>query len=313
MSSDRVSAHRTGTPKPHGRRCGHQVLDIHRGLRTESTTDPRTHDSDRLGVQPEDGRQRRLHRMWCLMRDPARDALGRLTRHHEAAIGLHGHSSQTLTHHGNLGHDLGPVKGVVVGAERSAEAHVAPVGGKQQRRLGTKGRLLRHDNRQRVGLNHDDLGGVDCLRIRLGHDRGDDVADEANGALREDRPVERLGQHREGLERRQPQVVSAGVVDGQHAGHIHRVADVHRAKPAVSDRRSHKDDSGRSDRGEIVDVLPGPGQQRRILQAHDRVAEDRAAFSHGVPLVRRHHFAPTLAVVRVTSFSGSFFMQYHAV
>ena len=104
------------------------------------------------------------------------------------------------------------------------------------------------------------------LRAGLGHDGGDDVADEAHLARGEDRPVQRLGHHRELLQRREAEVVAAGVVDGHHARHRRRLADVDGDQVAVGDRRPDERDVQHARLDEVVDVLPLARQAARDLR-----------------------------------------------
>ena len=117
-----------------------------------------------------------------------------------------------------------------------AEADVRTVLGEQQRRVGRQRVERVRDGRQRVVVDDDALGGVDGLRAGLGHDGGDDVADESHLVGREHGPVQRLGHHRELLQRRETEVVATGVVHGDDARHRRRLADVDRDQVGVRDR-----------------------------------------------------------------------------
>ena len=158
-------------------------------------------------------------------------------RYGQDAVGLHGNAGQALAHHGDLGDRVGAGErvGIALGWEVGAEADVGAMVGEQQRGVGRQCIDRTQHGRQRLVVDHDTLGGVGGLGAGLGHDGGDDVADEAHLARGEDGPVQRLRHHRELLQRREAQVVAAGVVDGHHAGHGRRLADIDGDQVAVGD------------------------------------------------------------------------------
>ena len=217
------------------------------------------------------------------MRDPAADAAGRFARHHEASVRLHGHAGQPLADHRQLGDDVGAHERILLGADGRSEAHVGAVVGKEERGVRGRRRILGDHRRQRIDIDDDGLGRVDGLRGRLGHDGRDDVADEAHAVTGEDRPVERVRQHGEPLERRKAQVV-AGVVDGQDARQALGLVDVDGPHLAVRQRRPHEHHPGRLDRLQVVHVLAGACDQHRVFESYDGIAQDRARFGHSLPL-----------------------------
>ena len=202
--------------------------------------------------------------------------------HREDAVGLHRHPGEPLAHHGHLsdGRRTFDRVGVVALGELGAEADVRAVLREQEGSVGRERLGGGHHRRQRVVVDDDGLGGVDRLCPRLGHDRGDDVADEAHLVGREDGAVQGVGHHREALQAREAEVVATSVVHGEHAGHRCRRAHVDRCHLGVGDRRPHERDVGHVRLDQVVDVLSAAGQQRRILEPLDRVAEDRTRCGH---------------------------------
>ena len=90
-----------------------------------------------------------------------------------------------------------------------AEADVRTVLREQQRRVGSERLGGGHDRGQRVVVDDHGLGRVDRLRLRLGDDRGDDVADEAHLVGGEDGRFSVGGIIGKPWRRREPEVVAA--------------------------------------------------------------------------------------------------------
>ncbi len=80
---------------------------------------------------------------------------------------------------------------------------------------------------------------------------------------------------------------SAAVIDGAHAGPGERRARVDRADAAVRDRAAQDRRVQQIGAREIVDELPAPAQETRILEPLDRAADEGVAHGSAV-LIRPH-------------------------
>ena len=122
-----------------------------------------------------------------------------------------------------------------------------------ERRVGLERGFHVGDRGQRVVVDDHGLGRVERLRLRLGDDHRDDVADEADLAARERRPVHRRRQHHEAVMVGEVEV--AGGVHGDDAGHRPGVVEVDRLDPRVRDRRPDERDVQQPVDLEVVEIL----------------------------------------------------------
>ena len=123
---------------------------------------------------------------------------------------LHRHAGEALAHHRDLGDRRRRPRAGRRPRRRSVPKQTfEPCSGNSSGASGASARRRRVTDGQRVVVDDHRLGRVGGLRLGLGHDRGDDVADEAHLVRGEDRAVERRRHHREPLERRQAEVVAA--------------------------------------------------------------------------------------------------------
>jgi len=106
------------------------------------------------------------------------------------------------------------------------------------------------------------------------------VADEAHFARREYRAIERGRHHCEALERRQTEIVATAVVHTDDSGHRRRATDVDRYHIAVRDRRTHVAHIQHAGLDDVIDVLALAGEQRRVLEAQNCIAQDRTGNGH---------------------------------
>ena len=191
MSSDRVSVHFTGRPsfKAAAAATRYSTYIAAFGPNPPPTQGHTTRTCS--GSRPSAGAIAACSGVRRLVRDPAGEAAGGLTGYGDEAVALHRHAGQALADHRDLGDLVGSFEGVDVVADVRGEADVRAVLGEQQRRLRRQRVAQGHDDGQRLVVDDDRLGGVDGLRLRLGHDGGDDVADEAHPLAGEDRAVER--------------------------------------------------------------------------------------------------------------------------
>ena len=259
MSSERVSAHFTGAAEGAGR--------PRRRPGTRRTPRPSGRSRRRPTGRPPAaararGRASATMAPWSgvrrLVRDPAGEAAVGLAGHGDDAVVLHRHAGQPLADHGDLGDHVGalerrrrPRRSSVAkqtfepcSGNRSGASGASAVA--RRRRPPAAGRSRRRPPRRR----RRPAPSVSATTAAT-------MSPTKRTALAgEDRPVERRRHHREALERRQAEVVVAGRVDGEHAGHRLRPRDVDRRDRAVGDRAS-----GRRRRG----AAPGTARSSMYL------------------------------------------------
>ena len=195
MFSERVSVHFTGRCSVARRRGDDEVLGVAARLGAEAAADRGRDHAHLLRLEAE-----RAAASWS--RTPKGAWVGTLTDHavavglDEDAVGLHRHRGDALVDEAALDHDVGAVEDGRVLAEVELDREVRAVLGEQERGAVGERRLRVDDDRQRVVVDDDQLGRVDGLGARLGDDRGDDVADEPDGAVGERGAAERGRQHR---------------------------------------------------------------------------------------------------------------------
>ena len=171
------------------------------------------------------------------------------------------------------------------GERRCRSTTFEPCSGNSSGASGASASAAVEHRRQRVVVDDDRLGGVDRLRTGLGDDGGDDVADEAHLAGGEHRPVQRLGHHRELLQRR-PGRGRRRRRGRRRPRPASTRASLTSTEPqvGVGDRRAHERDVQHARLDEVVDVLALAREQRRVFEPTDRVSEDRTGCGHANPL-----------------------------
>ena len=207
------------------------------------------------------------------MRDPTRQR-SFIAGYRQNPVRLHRHAGEALAHHRHVSDQVSAFERAFVISVARLEADVRPVLGKQERRIRLECLGWGHHHRQRFDVEKDGFGRVHRLSLRLRDDGGADVADEPDPVGAEHRAIERGRHHREHLHRRQPEVV-AGVEDGSNSWHRLGVRHVDPVQHAVGDHRAHECEVQHARLDEVVQVLAGAREERRILQAEHRVAEDR--------------------------------------
>ena len=160
-----------------------------------------------------------------------------------------------------------------VGVRLAVEA-VGGVGarlGEEQHLVGGGG-LEVDDDRQRVVVDLDQVGGVLPLVGLLGEDGGHRLADEPHHVLRQERAHHLLvgpAEQQRGLE----VDVGAGE-DADHAGRRTGLPDVDRLDAGVCEWGPDEREMQRSDQVEVVGVAGAAREESRILHAHDARAHD---------------------------------------
>ena len=97
----------------HRRLGGDRVLGVHGSFRAEPASHPRTHDTQLVGVETEESRERAMRSMRRLMRDPTRQRTVTVG-YRQQAVRLHRHAGKTLTDHRHLGDHVCAVEWVFV-------------------------------------------------------------------------------------------------------------------------------------------------------------------------------------------------------
>jgi hypothetical protein len=143
--------------------------------------------------------------------------------------------------------------------------------GEEQHLVGGGG-LEVDDDRQRVVVDLDQVGGVLPLVGLLGEDGGDRLADEPHHVLRQELAHHLVVRPAEQQRRRE---VDVGA--GEHADDAGRRAglpDVDRLDAGVCEWRPDEREMQRSDQVEVVGVAGAAREEGRILHAHDARAHD---------------------------------------
>ena len=224
-----------------------------------------------------------MSRMGCLVGDPARHRSRCIAGSGEDAVGLHRSPSEALADHRDLGNHVGALERIDIRPVLRAEAHVRPVLGKQDRSIGHQALRRRHDRLHRFVARDNHLGGVGCLALR-GRDHGsDDVTNKPDDLVGKDRSVHGLGHHRKPLERPQTQIIAPSMINRLHARHRLRIAHFDTQYFRVRLRRPHERDVQRAVQRQVIHVLAGAREQRRVLQSLNSVSQNRSCSSHGKP------------------------------
>ena len=138
--------------------------------------------------------------------------------------------------------------------------------------------LLRiDDDRQRVVLDDDELGGVGGLVAVFGDDGDHGLADVAHGADRDEGTAHRLGEARIDV-RCEPEL--GEVVADEHGDHARsrlRVVDVDRDDPSVRFGRADVGEPRGVLEREVIDVRAADGQHPCVFDPLHAVAEDARA------------------------------------
>ena len=150
-----------------------------------------------------------------------------------------------------------------------------------QRRIGREGLRGRHDGRQRVVLDLQQLRRIARMVERVGRDHGDDVADMAHLARRHRQMVGLAmaiaGRVLDLADRRQMadlvRYKVVGGVDRRDAGRGEGGRLVDAGKPRMGVRRAHEQDGKRIGRRGVVGIAAAAGQQPAVLAARQWLAE----------------------------------------
>ena len=131
------------------------------------------------------------------------------------------------------------------------------------------------DRVEGVEVGEDLLGRVHGLGLGLGHDGGHGLAHEADDVAGQDRSLHlHVEEAQLGVEVGQVEVGRRH--DGQHAGQLEGVGDLDGLDAGVGDGGADEGDvHGAGRHRHVVDVLAGAGEEARVLDALDPVAEDR--------------------------------------
>jgi hypothetical protein len=149
--------------------------------------------------------------------------------------------------------------------------------------------------RQYFVVDLDQFGGILRLVLRFGDHQCDLIADIAHFSIREHRM--RRFFHRRAVDARDEPAAGQAVdafevgsgVDGDHARRILRLARVDGADPRVRMRRAEEVSIRLIRQRHVVRVLPGAGQEARVLLALDRLADESC-------VVRAHDGFPYFAI-----------------
>ena len=219
----------------------------------------------------------------CLVGDPTRHGPGCVSRPGEDAVVLHRCTGQSLADHGDLGDRIGPLEWVDIGTVVGPEANVRPMLGEQHRCVGCEGLCGGDDRVEPFVVDDDSLGCIHRGGLRRRDNSRDDVANEANHILGENRAVQGRWHHRETLERWHAEIVAAGVVDGRDTGHRLGRGHVDGEHVCVGLAGANERDVQAALRCHVVEVLTSAGQQRGVLQSLNSISQDRSGSGHGEP------------------------------
>jgi hypothetical protein len=260
------------------------VVGADAGLAAEGPADVRRDHPDVVVGQAECVGEQVTRVVRVLGRDPGGDAarpIVVLARIDKDGVALDGGDRHALVDHPHAHDVVGPdervgaVRVVALGRDVRAQTLELERGAWGHRRLD-----IGHHG-QVVVVDVDQLGRVDGLRARLRDDRSDDVADEADDALRQRRPVEHRRQHDEALHVGELEVLAR--VDGEHTRHRRGLARVDRGDARVGDRAPHEHHVPHAGNRQVVGLAGVALEDARVLEPDDRVAEDRAGGGHGAP------------------------------
>ena len=271
------------------------VLHIDRGLRAESAAYPRAQHAKVLRLHADRRCNRAVRRVRCLMRQPQLETVA--FRLGKCTVVLHRRAGQALADHGDFGDLVGTFERVHVGAVLGSEAHVRTVLLEQQRRACSKPFVGSVDHFQGCVVDNDGVCGVGRGGLRRCHDGGDDVTDEADLVSCKHRPIQRRRHHRETLEAGQTEIIPAGVVHADDAGHCSRILRVDRHDVGVRVLRAHETHMQQTGGGQVVEVLPAAREEGGVLQPLDAVPQDRTCCCHGVPSLAMKRTDCTIGLV----------------
>jgi hypothetical protein len=253
----------------------HDMFGVCRDLPAEPAAHRRGADAYVGGVQAQNLSDDAARVVGRLHRGPQRDRwlTGRDAGNGESAVGLHRYRRHPLVDepcpHDNLGTvERARILGHIVDANRE----VGAVGLEQDRRVGLQ-RFLGVDHRgQRIVDDVDSVRGVHRLCPRLRHHHRHRLAGETDPVGGEQRPGEHLGAV---FDRGHAQ--PADVTGDEHAGdtgHRPGLAHIDRPDERVCDGGPDEHRVKGSLAGDIVQVPRRSGEQRAILAAEDRAAEN---------------------------------------
>ena len=253
------------------------ILGIEFAARAEAAADVVLHHADRAF------RQAHLR---CQHAPVDKGDLGRAVDGQPTVLGVPlGKQPARLHRHGAVALDL-ELLAASVGCVLERDVGIAADAAQREREIAT--RALEQQNigfRRRGAVDHgrqgDDIKHHRVERV-LGRRRrfrqhdGDRLADIAHLVVGDDGLLERLERRRRVLPQRNRRNRRADIRrgdDGTHAGAGQRGALVDGAEAPVRERAAH--DHGMQDvlAGQIIDVLPAPGQKREILDTFDRASD----------------------------------------
>ena len=254
----------------------HGVLVVQAGFGAEASTDMRCDHTQPWRVPAERRRELHLHEVWHLRRAIHRHAAV-VAGHRGARIGLERHRGDLLVDIA-APHDVGRAV-ERVDARRVGDLGCDVVGPlvEECRRPGGECRLGVGSCGQRVVVDPDELGSVDCLSHGLGHDDGDCFAHEADLAGRQRRASKFVCHLDEAVVRG-----DAELARGDHLDHSRRLlcfAGVDTAEARMGDGGTDEHRVAHALGCVVVDISAADRQQLRVFGSSDFVAQDRS--SHG--------------------------------
>ena len=267
-----------------GRERDQEILRVELAARAEAATDVILHQLDRAFRQPHLLRQGAAVEEQHLGAAADRELPARGVPLGEQAARLH-----RQRHVPRGAEALAPGVGRVLERGGGVAAHGAEgdrlVGAlvREQQRVVARRRVAVGDRRQRLDIDLDQAERILGDAGAVGEHDGNGFADITYFGFRDHRLPERLEIRQRLQPHRHPRHPVADILGGEHAMHAGeraRGGDVDRAQAAVGDGAAQ-------DRGvqhvlahDVVDILPAPAQEARILQALDRAADERVDRPH---------------------------------
>jgi hypothetical protein len=240
-------------------------------LRAEAASDVRGDDTELAGLDPERRREAEVVAVRHLGREPRGDTAVRpYLRSSRAHLERAG--GEALADERVPNDDVTAVEEprVVVGTP-GATGDIGPD-------LGVEEHLVLHGvdrddgRRQRVVVDRDELGGVDPRRPVGAHDDSDDVADEANDVLGDDRTPHPLLEHRDRRGARRD--VDVGTREDLHVRERLSAGCVDSDDAGVREERADERDRQRALELEVLDVRRLTAEEARVFLAENAVSEN---------------------------------------
>ena len=273
------------------------LLRAERALGTEAAADVRSDHAQLTGLHAQRGREPEVVAVRHLRGEPrghtaVRVDLGGRGAHLERASG---HSLA----HDRVGYDdVAPFEEVLIvvhaaGPARDVRPHLRVQNDLVLRRVDHV-----HDDGQRVVLDRDELGGVDARRPVGAHDDGDDVADEANDVLGDDRASHPLLEHRD--RRRTRRDVDVVAREDLHVRQRLRSGRVDSDDAGVGEERADERDRERTLERQVLDVRGFATKETRVFLPEHAVPEDAHPSE---PIVARSGVQQVGGSIRAFAFS----------